>query len=152
MILGWFIRLQRWFRFFLRADERTNEGVPRGPRGPKKSNTNTRWEQTPSKMDPELLQGEAFHIFTLSPFHTFTFTRAIEPTCNFCTGKPPPCWWNPSNTRTQMTWWFPLAITFMFKELRKLPVAGNYHKCKWLRFEDGVSRPKCDSFHLWRRT
>ena len=36
MILGWFIRLQRWFIFFLRTDGRTNEGVPRGPRGPKK--------------------------------------------------------------------------------------------------------------------
>ena len=39
MILGWFIRLQWWFRFFLpangRTDERTDEGVPRGPRGPK---------------------------------------------------------------------------------------------------------------------
>ena len=38
MILEWFIRLQRWFRFFLRAGGRTDEGVPRGPRGPKNYN------------------------------------------------------------------------------------------------------------------
>ena len=34
-------------------------------------------------------------------------------------------------------------------DLRRIPMAGNYHKCKRLRFEDGVSRTKCNSFHLW---
>ena len=41
-----------------------------------------------------------------------------------------------------------VVCTFNLILLRKLPVAGNYHKCKWLRFEDGVSRTKCHSFHL----
>ena len=36
VVLWWFIELYSWSRFFLPTDERTNEGVPRGPRGPKK--------------------------------------------------------------------------------------------------------------------
>ena len=39
MILGWFIRLYRWLRFFFRTgrrtDGRTNKGVPRSSRRPK---------------------------------------------------------------------------------------------------------------------
>ena len=30
-------------------------------------------------------------------------------------------------------------------------MAGNYHKCKRLGFEDGVTRTKCNSLHLWKK-
>ena len=36
MIPGWFIRLYMWFRFLVRSNGRTDEGVLRGPRGHKK--------------------------------------------------------------------------------------------------------------------
>ena len=37
VVLWWFIKLYSWSRFFLRTGGRTNEGNPRGPRGPKKN-------------------------------------------------------------------------------------------------------------------
>ena len=36
MSLRWSIRLKMWFRFLARTGGLTDEGVPRGPRGPKK--------------------------------------------------------------------------------------------------------------------
>ena len=36
VVLCWFIELYSWSRFFAPTDGWTNEGVPRGPRGPKK--------------------------------------------------------------------------------------------------------------------
>ena len=36
VVLWWFIELYSWSRFFLPTGGRTNEGNPRGPRGPKK--------------------------------------------------------------------------------------------------------------------
>ena len=80
--------------------------------------------------------------------HPQRWTWWDKVTCNFCRGKQPPCQWNPSNIHTQSTWCLYFAIAFI-SYLSTIPMAGNYHKCKRLRFEDGVSRTKCNSFHLW---
>ena len=55
VVLWWFIELYSWSRFFLPTDGRTDKGVPRGPRGPKK-----KW------MDFSCLQSAARSLMTSS--------------------------------------------------------------------------------------
>ena len=85
VVLWWFIELYSWSRFFLRTDKRTNEGNPRGPRGPKKkrnggkgkdeNNSRQRVRQTDSHR--VFCQGWQISIITVQAFRVM----------KICTGR-----------------------------------------------------------------